>query len=263
MLPTILDQVSHLLRVRVLQEIELLADRLLCRPRGSQENPILRKLTRAEFKDFRNTGVLPSKNAVAVLVVPPLNRDPVTKQRPEPSNSMLPVEEEPLKAPRRPAPPVSTLHPAQPADGFMEKYCADFPLELPQYTIPLYNGVPLFPSRSQRAALHAGLNRILFIERRARYTKPRERSQGSQSGSETNSSQDDDTKVDRWARGDQRASHAYLLSSDASTLLRADSAGLVIALWRLRMWEGMGPVPPKGKSKDFGWKVVVPSKRPQ
>jgi len=47
------------------------------------------------------------------------------------------------------------------------------------------------------------------------------------------------SKVPR-AHGDQKASHAFLLSSDADTLMRVDTVPLAIALWRIRIWEGAG-----------------------
>jgi len=44
----------------------------------------------------------------------------------------------------------------------------------------------------------------------------------------------------KWARGDQKASHAFLLYSDENTSRRVDTVPAAIALWRVRMWEGAG-----------------------
>ena len=49
--------------------------------------------TRCYDKEIKSNGVVPIKNAVAILVVPPINRDPKTKQRPEPHYSSLPIKE--------------------------------------------------------------------------------------------------------------------------------------------------------------------------
>ena len=162
-LHALLEQhISHLLRVRVLQELQLMADRLQTRPRSSKESFVLRRLTRAEFNAIKATGVVPYKNAVAILIVPPLNRNPKTKMRPKPS--IVPTDEDPVeKPPLRPAPPLSTLHPT---DGTNSDDC-DNPSRA---QVPLYHGITLFPNRSQRAALYASLSYLLFVEQ-ARYRK--------------------------------------------------------------------------------------------
>jgi len=53
------------------------------------------------------------------------------------------------------------------------------------------------------------------------------------------------------ARGDEKASHPFLLCSDASTVLRGDAVGAAIALWRVRMWEGEGWE--EGTDEEGGW----------
>jgi hypothetical protein len=224
-------QIGHLLRVRVLQELELLADRLKHHPRGSEDATLIRRLTRAEWKSIKATGIIPYENAVAVVVVPPLNRNPITKTRPEPSIDAGASEEDTTTsqtAKHRPLPPLSTLYPT--AKPSLDEDI--FPDHLPPSKIPLYNGLSLFPSRSQRAALHSRLTRLLLVERRSRY-----RERGRLETSET--SQDAEPK-DKWARGDQKASHAFLLCSDEKTVKRGDMAATAIALWRVRMWEGAG-----------------------
>ena len=88
--------------------------------------------------------------------------------------------------------------------------------------VPLYHGASLFSDPGQRAALYSLLGRILQIERCARkgqhsaYTEP-------PSGA---------------VRGDQKASHAFLLCSGSATIPRGDSTAVAIALWRIRMFEG-------------------------
>ncbi|GLB33654.1 hypothetical protein LshimejAT787_0105380 [Lyophyllum shimeji] len=213
--PHLADQIAHLLRLRVLQELELLADQLqadLDRPgrRPKYKSRIIRRLTRDEWDALRSDGTIPYPGAIAVLVVPPLQKDPITKQRPEPSMSAAPPKPEDVTTPKS-AIPMCTLHPVAPAawdpalgDGI-----------LPEERVPLYNGVALFPARSQRAALHALLTRLLGIERRSRHA-----------GAEPAQC--------------ARASHAFLLCSDTESVLRGDVAAVAIALWRVRMFEDTG-----------------------
>lgn len=231
--PRLADQIGHLLRIRVLQELEILAERLQCRPADAQDHPVLRRLTRAEWQDVRNTGVIPYEGAVALLVVPPLNKDPSTKQRPAPSSSPLPTKDV-GKIPNKPLPPLCVMHPIS-TEKSVDQDAGEAPL-ISNPTVPLYNGLALFPSRSQRAALHAALNRLLFVERRARW---RERGRPAPSENPPVSANGvQGEKVDSWARGDQKASHAYMLCADTENILRADAVPLAIALWRIRIWEG-------------------------
>lgn len=53
-------QISHLLRSRIIQELQLLEGRLFRWSRhDDQEATVLRRLTGAEFKELRETGVVP------------------------------------------------------------------------------------------------------------------------------------------------------------------------------------------------------------
>ncbi|TFY61270.1 hypothetical protein EVG20_g7120 [Dentipellis fragilis] len=218
-LPSLGPYIGHLLRLRVLQELELLGNRLQYKKRNSEHIPVLRRLTRVEFKDIKETGVIPFDHAVAVLVVPPLNRDPVHKDRPTPNKTSFPDDEAQQKStPTRPSPPLSTLYPVAQDNDY-----DDLPDTVSSPKVPLYNGISLFPSRPQRAALHKLLTRLLKVEYlniRKTKTKSPHRTP--------------------WVRtsGDDKASHAFLLCSSPNNLERADAAPLAIALWRLRMWEG-------------------------
>ena len=212
------EQVAHLLRVRVLQELELLGDRMdHFVGQVKVDTRILRRLTREEWNAIRETGVIPYPSALAVLVVPPLQRDPVTKKRPEPSLSTSPIFEDNPATPVKPPLPMSTLH-SQSMDH------PDIPLGcdvLPQGRIPLYNCVTLYPLRPQRAALYNLLTRLLHIERKSNHSIPVTHKAVNKSKSLQAT----------------RASHAFLLSSDAETIQRGDAAAVAIALWRLRMFE--------------------------
>jgi len=193
------------------------------RPASSHQHPLVRRLTRTEWTELKKNGTIPFENAVALLVVPPLNRNPETKKRPTPSMSSLPEGGEvPVLSRQRTALPVSALHLSAQQNADDSKGVG-VKLELPRVSIPLYNGVALFPSLGQRAALHQKLNELLMVERRARWR---------------NSTAQEPSRAD--ADAGQKASHAYLLLSDSETILRADSVPLAIALWRVRLWEGGG-----------------------
>ncbi|KAJ7276214.1 hypothetical protein B0H12DRAFT_1214853 [Mycena haematopus] len=91
--PRLGEYITHLLRLRVLQELHLLAKHLetLYRTRtgpAPRRQSIVRRLTRAEWGRLRTTGVLPYPGALAILVVPPVNRDPTTRQRPRGAGAM-------------------------------------------------------------------------------------------------------------------------------------------------------------------------------
>lgn len=216
----VVKQISHLLRVRILQELQLLAEQMQHWSTRLPVPPILRRLTREEFKDVKNTGTIPYPNAVALLVVPPLKPDPQSKKKVEASMSALPLTEEAEKIPPgvqdRPSLPLSTLYPL----SSHAITASDLSQQLSSPQVPFYNGVSLFPARPQRASLHALLLRILTIERQARV-----RANANSSTGTTN------------AKGDQKGSHAFLLCSDEETIKRGDTAAVAVALWRLRMFE--------------------------
>ncbi len=207
------QQIGHSLRVRILQELQVLARQLRRRQQPSSP-PLLRRLTRAEWNEVKSTGVVPFESAVAILVVPLVNKDPETKERPTPNMTSMPTKED-LEPSRflEQRYPLSALYPTT-----TDKMLDEGPFHiLPPAQVPVYNGVPLFPSRTQRAALHLALSQVLDAERRAK------------------DSQRHETLLS--AQGDQKASHAFLVCSDANTVLRGDTVPLAIALWRLRMWE--------------------------
>ena len=216
--PRLPDYIAHLLRLRVLQEFELLAERLEYRVRTfKQQKPystvILRRLTRAEWGLMRSSGFIPYQNALAVLIVPPVNKDVVTRTRPKGSMSAAPTEVDDHTKPA--ARPLSVL---MPASQNMDTELA------PQAVVPLYNGTTAFPDRFQRSALYSILVRILVSER-----------------FEKKQLLDAGASLPRNEGGESsKASHAFLLCSDEDTGKRGDVAGVARALWRLRMFEGEG-----------------------
>ena len=216
--PRLPDYIAHLLRLRVLQEFELLAERLEYRMKTfKRQKPystvILRRLTRAEWRMIGSSGIVPYRNALAVLIVPPVNKDVVTGTRPKSSMSAAPTEVDDHTKPA--TRPLSVLMPASQNKG----------TELaPHAVVPLYNGTTAFPDRYQRSALYSILVRILVSERFEKRLlqdagAPHPRYEGVESS---------------------KASHAFLLCSDEDTAERGDVAGVARALWRLRMFEGEG-----------------------
>lgn len=225
------DYISHLLRLRILQELELLAERLQACPQGAEESPLLRRLTRNEFSAIRAGEPLEDPDAVAVLAVPSLNRDPATKTRPVPDTSPLPpkmsyMEVHPMARNGDPL-PLSTMFCAVSPNAVSLKDHEGSPDVITPMKVPLYNGVALFPSKPQRAALHERLCKVLMVERRARW-----RQHGPISTTDSGGGRP------TMRRPNEVWSPAFLLRSGAETVLRADSVPLAIALWRLRMWEG-------------------------
>ncbi len=225
--PNFSEYIAHLLRLRVLQELELLTERLEWAVRSGKNlnnsAVILRRLSRDEWGLFRSSGTIPFPSAVAVLILPQPNRDPVTKERPKPSMSALPPNDE-----ERPEdlPPLSVL---------MPKSTDSLAIEidvLPQLDIPLYNTITAFPSRSQRAALYHFFTRILAAERflKRLHCKDRKKLDLQEVGHGTNE------KDMTFGKG----SHAFLLCSDAENVRRGDCAAVARALWRLRMYESEG-----------------------
>ena len=212
------EHIAHLIRLRILQEFELLAERLeyamYTGKKFGGPNAILRKLTRNEWNALKTSGTLPCQHAVAVLVVPPMNKDRITKQRPTGSMSPFPPQDELVT---KESPPSSTLLPVS-----LDLWSDEVPPILPSLKVPLYNGVSAFPSRPQRAALHDILQRILRAERSHRRALAKNPS----------------SKASAFEK--DKSSHAYVLFSGAQTARRCDSASVACALWRLKMYDSEG-----------------------
>ncbi|KAG0709498.1 hypothetical protein DFH29DRAFT_792915 [Suillus ampliporus] len=214
-------RIGYQLRLRVFQELELLTKRLIVSPLDDPAATVLRRLTRSEWNVVRQTNTIPHKHAVALMVVPPVNQNPETKEKPQPTVQLdiadiVENDTNHLENSSRPLLPLSVLHPV--TDN------PSSPL-LPNAQAPLYHGLSLFPARPQRAALHKALCKLLEVERRAR----------SRALLASGSSEHETSPR---ARGDAKGSHAFLLCSNQHTARRADVVPLAIALWRLRMWDG-------------------------
>lgn len=214
------DQIGHLLRLRVIQELEMLACRLRAAPRSTADQTILRRLTRVEWSGVKETGKVPWRDAAFVLVVPPVNRNTATGQRIRPHiNELPPPQEQTVAKVQNPKELVQLLTVSSPLNDTAASPMND---ALPLARVPLYHGGGLFPLASQRAALHSALCQILKVERNARSNAGLNSSKTRQPAS----------------RDQQKGSHAFMLMSNASTVLRADPIPLAISLWRLWLWEG-------------------------
>lgn len=211
--PRLKEQIGHLLRLRILQELDILARRAIPKVKDPH-TPIIRRLTRAEWKAFQEAKTIPNPGAIAVLVVPPVRKSLLDGETPDASpRPTQEIRDSTVSA--KPAPPLSVLYPAS-TRGAIEAP------ELLTHEMPLYNGTSLFPSPTQRAALHQRLCAVLkedTITRRNQTDRPRPKSET------------------RPMRDETKSSHAFLIYSDGSTIKRADTVPLAIALWRLRMWE--------------------------
>ncbi|KAL0581999.1 hypothetical protein V5O48_000057 [Marasmius crinis-equi] len=208
------NQIRHLLRLRVLQELQLVCDQLRFRPKAFAHQTLVRRLTRVEWQQLQSTGTVSIKNAVALLVVPPVSRNPVTKERATPSMSSSPPSPDSEQG-NDTARSLSSLYPVSSPSPSPSPSGSTIPEPLAAHQVPLYHGVSTFPEGTQRAALHKLLLQILAVERRARYGR--------------NESQ---TK--------EKYSHAFVLLSDESNIRHGDIAAVAIALWRIRMFEGSG-----------------------
>lgn len=212
---------------------------------AAMDATILRRLTRSEFQTFRETGIIPYPDAVAVLVVPPVNRDPSTNLRPRPSQKPeIPSGESDAPANtmhKKALPLLSSLHYVSNPEGAPElEHSLDTPLStfLPNARVPWYNGLTMFPSPPHRAAFHKSLTELLEVERHFR---------GTRLTSEVRTTRREELGG---TKGDTKGSHAFLLISNEQTVRRADTAALAIALWRLRMWGGDAFT-----DQDKGWEV--------
>ncbi|KAG8986160.1 hypothetical protein FRB93_005503 [Tulasnella sp. JGI-2019a] len=208
-------QISHQLRVRIIQELIIIGDKLsdphmMAHTATPQ---VLRRLTRREWLDVK-AGQLPlsinTASTVAILVVPkPRVPDDIASR--VKSSWMDTVAMDPGVA--KDASPKA-----------FELLRTNTLLQSNNVHVPLYHGGAIFSRAEERMKLRLGLDRILGSER--------------QGGWKPQGFMQDIAKI----RGDplDKASDAYVLYSSRETMRRIDTAPLAIALWRLRLWEGVG-----------------------
>jgi len=199
------DQISHLLRVRILQELELLLTRLRARPKADiLANPPIRRLTQVEWTKIQENRQIPWQDAIAVINVPPIP-DCI-----EPSMSPFPLPLDPEMEVNA-AQPVATFYPVSRVSALPTNF--QYRDVLPSAKVPLYNVLGLFPHVAQRAAFHLFLSRAQSRLEAAR--------SGKADNKETSS----------------EGSHAYLLTSNSQVIKLVDIPALAIAMWRVYLYE--------------------------
>ncbi|KAG8833665.1 hypothetical protein FRC17_010269 [Serendipita sp. 399] len=181
----LLQQVDYLLQRRLVQELELLRDRLQTvnhRITDPLAECIIRELTSEEWDDIREkrTASLTGGQAILNFQDPPSDHDTshLVCQTVSDNSGILPRE------------------------------------------LPLYNGNTFLSAETREQVLHL-LNTLLGIEARATLRMTKKVPKGKPTPHE-------DTQT------------AYLIRSTARTIARADSVPLCIALWRIRLWNGIG-----------------------
>ncbi|KZT43020.1 hypothetical protein SISSUDRAFT_802228 [Sistotremastrum suecicum HHB10207 ss-3] len=213
------EQVGSMLRERVIQELELLADRVRCVPKKfktkhlAQDMPVVRRLHRDEFADMRSSSKMmrSSLERVAlVMVLPPIREASVSVAVEEIRTSSVKAE-----AARETDTPILEMINVQAGDAIEESTEA-------QERIPWYNCVPMFPERTQRERLHTAMLNLLGSERKRLWRIPStEKREGKPKA--------------------VKHSHAIVLSSWSTVNPLPDVTPLSIALWRVAMWEGCTP----------------------
>lgn len=202
--PNLASHVSHLLRLRVLQELEVFLTHLEAKPkRDIAANPPIRRLSKEEWKNIEEQRTIPQQDAAAVITVSPISPDV------EPSMSPSPLPQDP---------DVELNHSLTVANMYPASRYSDLPSNfqyrdvLPSAKIPLYDSLALFPHKSQRAVLLRLLGQAQSIHENA-----------------------------LGHRGESGVLpeylDAYLLCSNSDIARLGDMVGVATALWRVYMYE--------------------------
>ncbi|KXN86374.1 hypothetical protein AN958_10236 [Leucoagaricus sp. SymC.cos] len=198
--PNLDEHVSHLLRLRLLQELEVLISQLKAKPKADiVANPPIRRLSKTEWSEIQENRIIPWEDAVAVINVPPIPSDA------EPSMSSAPLPLDPdMKA--NAAQPVATLWPVSRDSPLPSNF--QYRDVLPSAKVPLYDVLGLFPHVAQRAAFYQLLSRAHSVLDAATHNKT-----------------------------SSEASDAYILSSNSEIIKLGDIAALAMAMWRVYLYE--------------------------
>ncbi|KAF9452071.1 hypothetical protein P691DRAFT_785426 [Macrolepiota fuliginosa MF-IS2] len=204
--PNLDTHVSHILRLCVLQTLELLVQVLQSKRKADiLANPPIRRLSMKEWKDVQEKNQIPWKDAVAIIHAPPVS-DEI-----EPSMSPLPL---PLDADieANASRPVATMCDL-PFDSSLPTNFA-YRDVLPSAKVPLYEAASLFPHAAQRAVLHR-----LLLQAQSLYGAAHRKQEGSM------------------MRRRRNPSDAYVLSSNSEIIKLGDVAEMAMALWRVFLYE--------------------------
>ncbi|EJD53475.1 hypothetical protein AURDEDRAFT_148468 [Auricularia subglabra TFB-10046 SS5] len=212
--PQLLALIGLQLRNQVLYELEHLPPRLGVAPLNLASETIIRRLTWEEWHVAQATGALPNApdaHAVIVFRIGAIRRRKKTDPPPK--------DDDPDPTRIRLLPPAATTQ------AFLKRGTVES-----ESAAPVYDASTYFPNDTQREELRRKLNGLTHIEyigqKRARFKGV----DAVDNGKEEDGEEED-------SRCPKPLSNAYAISSSATTVLRADTVPLVIALWRLRMWE--------------------------
>ncbi|KAG8926933.1 hypothetical protein FRC00_002443 [Tulasnella sp. 408] len=212
--PLLVDQISHQLRSRVLQELAILYKRFegLRVHRRLQPSPnILRRLTALELAAFNtpslsNSVSLETSGSQQPLAVIACPRKSPSEAVADDQLAMLPIQ---LDYP-----------PAEPGLSAYELLSFNSaPSAEP--SLPFYHGSRIFRTSAEQARLRLALDRIIDLDQQV--------SDGSQLQHSGQCGKPEDALDD--------SNDAYLLQSPANDAT-IDPVPLAISLWRLRLWEG-------------------------
>ncbi|KAJ7179270.1 hypothetical protein C8R46DRAFT_1211852 [Mycena filopes] len=299
--PRLGEQIAHFLRLRVLQELQVLLKHLNFEYRTRTgpvpaRPPILRRLTRGDWGTFRTTGILPHPGALALLVVPPVNRDPATRERPPNAGAMstrpLP-DAPPEQPPKRPTPPLSVLHPTRPppvaaveiitaesttAEEFWTNQLRERERGLERVQSPAErlietlahmtdesvteaDEVKVQPHAQERVPLYNGValfpGRIQRAKLHALLTQILGL-EGAARFSAGAAAHDADKEAGNERRTKQKGDNKGSHAFLISSSTNVDMVPLAIALWRVRMWEGGGWKTDEDEKEEWSWVEELP-----
>lgn len=208
--PNLTEQISHLLRVRILQELELLLAQLRARPKADiLANPPIRRLSHLEWTKVQENRQIPWQDAIAVINVPPISNPT------EPSMSPFPLPFDP-EMEANASQPVATFYPVSRISALPTNF--QYRDVLPSARVPLYNALGLFPHVAQRTAFHQSLSQA-------------------QSNLEASRSRKANNEEADNEEASCSPSDAYLLTSNSQTIKLVDMPALAIAMWRVYLYE--------------------------
>lgn len=224
------QQVEDQLQERILQELELLLDKLKALPKLVRHRPsteIVRVLADSEYEQLRNGQVaLDGKDNLAIIALPePLDAtSPATQIQENTPFAGLASSGAPAQSSKLPRPDLSQL---------------DNNNLLPSHMVPIYQVDRLCPSsdNARQSSLLTSLEKLARLQSTPQNPHP--------------ATQQDADSPHAPIRIASSSGHAYLIRNPHQLVsCGVDAAPLAIALWRMRLWNGEGwkSTPPLDKS---------------
>ncbi|KAH7105432.1 hypothetical protein BKA62DRAFT_689682 [Auriculariales sp. MPI-PUGE-AT-0066] len=217
--PRLADLVELQLRARVIHELQEAVDQLRCAAHPAKHSiaPCSRMTWQSWEAAIESKALATNPGAHAVLFFRESRIRRRRKQDPAAGPDVPPERAHLITLPP----------PEMPAITFFQLSSLSDKSPHSQYRVPVYDMLHYFPEDLQRAQLRALLGQLLKYERDALYLRRRKKTAG--------------------PSVKHTPSDAYVLLSSGESLLRADTAPFLIALWRLRMW--MNSQPDASRSK--------------